>query len=114
VADFDGVAFRDRRKTNIGRHTFVFRIGLSLSCLHVLQCKSLFEYVNICKIVRCVANVPWRLMFSPRADRLVFVVYKIATGRGLLRVLPFSPGSIPPVLHIHSESPPIKDGAWSR
>ena len=32
VADFDGVALHDRRKTSMGRRTFVFRLGLSLSC----------------------------------------------------------------------------------
>lgn len=37
VADFDGVAFHDRRKTSMGRRTFMSRIGLPLSCLHVLQ-----------------------------------------------------------------------------
>jgi len=37
VADFDGVGFHDRRKTSMGRRTFVFRIGLSLFCLRVLQ-----------------------------------------------------------------------------
>ena len=77
------------------------------------KCKSLVENVNIYKTVRYVSNVPWRLMFSPRADCSVFVLYKIATGRGLLRVLTFSPGSIRPVLYIHSESP-TKDGGWSR
>jgi hypothetical protein len=32
VADFDGVAFHDRRKTSMGRRTIVFQIGLLFSC----------------------------------------------------------------------------------
>jgi hypothetical protein len=45
--------------------------------------------------------------FGSRPFSLGFMVNKVSLGNVLLRVLPFSPGSInPPVLHIYQSSTP--------